>query len=192
MGSPKEDASARVKHDASQTVSQLALMQETNNASTDVDQKTEMLATPERQPSKVTIDSVLTEIDEESDPPTPLDSPQIPTVTFHTPSHDLLATLMEYLPKIVPNVLIKKRSGSGFPAWSIFSAFLVECIPVLATLVRDHPDPACRRTLIEMLFTLIKCPDEEQRQVHPRCSEMHLVWNVCRSLFKELALLQNV
>ncbi|XP_038050849.1 RAB11-binding protein RELCH-like [Patiria miniata] len=58
--------------------------------------------------------------------------------------------LARCLPHIVPNVLIAKRE---------------ELVPLIVCTVTLHPDPNERDKLLNLLFNLIKKPDEEQRQV---------------------------
>ena len=59
----------------------------------------------------VTSTGVSTDGDVDSEPMTPWNSTSLTKTLMHVPSTELLTVLMEYLPKIVPNVLIKKRSG---------------------------------------------------------------------------------
>lgn len=40
-----------------------------------------------------------------------------------------------------------------------------ELIPVILVAIRQHPDAKTRDHLTQMLFNLIKIPDEEQRRV---------------------------
>lgn len=57
--------------------------------------------------SSKAVDASQTDGMSDSDPPIPWDAPKLPP-----PTADLLGVLTDYLPKIIPNVLIKKRSGT--------------------------------------------------------------------------------
>lgn len=126
-------------------------------------QKSEVLSIAECESSKITADPSQTDGEGETDPPSLWDMTQ--NARIYPPSADLLSTLMEYFPKIVPSVLIKKRSGTVQKPHKN-NAFVPDCIPILATLIRDHPEVSCRRLLTKALFNLIKNPDDEQRQAH--------------------------
>ncbi|CAG5116113.1 unnamed protein product, partial [Candidula unifasciata] len=64
--------------------------------------------------------------------------------------HGVVKMLARCLPHIVPNVLLAKRE---------------ELIPVILCTTILHPDPKQRDQLLNILFNLIKKPDDEQRQV---------------------------
>ncbi|XP_035825823.1 RAB11-binding protein RELCH, partial [Aplysia californica] len=64
--------------------------------------------------------------------------------------HGVVRMLSRSLPHIVPNVLLAKRE---------------ELIPVILCAAMLHPEPKQRDQLLNILFNLIKKPDDEQRQV---------------------------
>ncbi|XP_077982155.1 RAB11-binding protein RELCH homolog [Glandiceps talaboti] len=65
-------------------------------------------------------------------------------------NENVVLMLARCLPHIVPNVLLAKRE---------------ELIPVILCTVSLHPDPKERDNLLNILFNLIKKPDEEQRHM---------------------------
>ena len=62
----------------------------------------------------------------------------------------ILSVLADSIPKIYPNVILAKRD---------------ELIPVLLVTISTHPDSGERDKLLNILFNLIKRPDDNQRQV---------------------------
>ncbi|XP_035218568.1 RAB11-binding protein RELCH homolog isoform X2 [Stegodyphus dumicola] len=62
----------------------------------------------------------------------------------------VIMMLARCLPHIVPNILLAKRE---------------ELIPLILCAIALHPDPKQRDKLLNILFNLIKRPDEEQRQM---------------------------
>eukprot|EP00210_Caulerpa_lentillifera_P000733 g710.t1 len=76
--------------------------------------------------------------------------PHLSPYLMTPPPVDLIYTLTDSLPKIIPGILINKRS---------------ECIPLICSLVCHHPDISARNQLVQLLFNLIKHPDENQRKV---------------------------
>ncbi|XP_070574126.1 RAB11-binding protein RELCH homolog isoform X2 [Ptychodera flava] len=65
-------------------------------------------------------------------------------------NENVVLMLARSLPHIVPNVLLAKRE---------------ELIPLILCTVSLHPDPKERDNLLNILFNLIKKPDEEQRHM---------------------------
>ncbi|GFO28822.1 lish domain and heat repeat-containing protein kiaa1468 [Plakobranchus ocellatus] len=65
-------------------------------------------------------------------------------------SEEVVKMLARCLPNIVPNVLLAKRE---------------ELIPLILWTAILHPEPKERDQLLNMLFNLIKKPDDEQRQM---------------------------
>ncbi|XP_059148848.1 RAB11-binding protein RELCH-like isoform X1 [Physella acuta] len=68
----------------------------------------------------------------------------------HSDVHGVVKMLGRCLPHIVPNVLLAKRE---------------ELIPVILCTAILHPQPKQRDQLLNILFNLIKKPDDEQRQM---------------------------
>ncbi|GIY95221.1 RAB11-binding protein RELCH homolog [Caerostris extrusa] len=62
----------------------------------------------------------------------------------------VVSVLSRCLPHIVPNILLAKRE---------------ELIPLILCAIALHPDPKERDKLLNILFNLIKRPDEEQRHM---------------------------
>ena len=62
----------------------------------------------------------------------------------------VVAVLSGCLPKIVPNVILAKRD---------------ELIPLLIATIQVHPEAKVRDQFLNILFNLIKRPDEEQRRI---------------------------
>ncbi|XP_055891966.1 RAB11-binding protein RELCH homolog isoform X3 [Biomphalaria glabrata] len=68
----------------------------------------------------------------------------------HSDSQGVVKMLSRCLPHIVPNVLLAKRE---------------ELIPVILCTAILHPEPKQRDQLLNILFNLIKKPDDDQRQM---------------------------
>ena len=58
--------------------------------------------------------------------------------------------LGDALPYIVPGVILKKRE---------------ELIPVILSAISQHPDPNSRYSLTQVLFNLIRRPNEYERKI---------------------------
>lgn len=71
-------------------------------------------------------------------------------VTVERDNQGAVKIVAECLPHIVPGVLLNTRE---------------ELIPVILVAIRQHPDTKTRDHLTQMLFNLIKIPDENQRRI---------------------------